>query len=129
MKDLIILAVLIFSLLIASCHKHDDIEITIDILSPVANQVVSNPALTLFNVTFTGTGSLHDIEIRVFPENNPSDLIINYDSHEHQATFEFMEVRDLSGYPGGTSFVMEIEAYKDEAAKHKEEKSISFRIP
>lgn len=129
MKHLIILTLLSFSLLIGSCQKHDDIDITIDILSPVANQVVANPANTVFNVIFTGTGNLHDIEIRVFPQDNPSDLIIDYDSHEHQTSYEFMEVRDLSAYAAGTTFVMEIEAYKDEEGNEKNEKSISFSIP
>ena len=114
--------------ILSSCHKHEDIDVTIDIISPVANQVMTNPAEVLFNIIFTASGELHDIEIKVYPKDNPQDLILDFDLHEHKKVYEFTETRDLSSYPEGTTFVLEVDAYRDEEGTKKETQKIEFRI-
>jgi hypothetical protein len=129
MKQFGILVLLVFGMTLSSCHKHDDIEVNIEVVSPADGQLVATPQTTQFTVVFTATGELHDIRIKVYPVNNPDDLIIDFDKHEHKKTFTFSEIRDLSGYPAGSSFNMDIEADKDEKGTEKEVRKISFRIP
>jgi hypothetical protein len=120
---------IVFLMVFTSCHKHEDIDVTIDVISPVANSTISNPASTLFHIVFSGTGELHDIRILVYPKANPGDKIIDFDQHEHARSFTFMETRDLQSYPASSVFVMQIEADKDEEGKETERKVIEFRIP
>jgi hypothetical protein len=122
-----VLSIMLLTIL-SSCHKHDDIDVTIDIISPVANQVMANPAEVLFNIIFTASGELHDIEIKVYPKDNPQDLILDFDLHEHKKVYEFTETRDLSSYPAGTTFVLDVDAYRDEEGTKKETKKIEFKI-
>jgi hypothetical protein len=131
MKSKIIIATLmfVFSMVFTSCHKHEDIEVAIDVISPEANSMVSNPASTLFHIVFSGSGELHDIRILVYPKGNPNDKIIDFDQHEHARSFTFMETRDLQSYPAASVFVMQIEADKDEEGKETERKVLEFRIP
>lgn len=123
-----VLAVLLFGW--SSCHKHGESEIEIDIISPAANSVVSNPSSVSINISFKATkGELHEIEVKLYPKNNPGDRIIDFERHVHQKSFTFNETRDLSSYPAGTAFILKAEAEKDHDGDRKVEKSIEFRIP
>lgn len=117
------------TLLFVSCHKHEDIDVEINVVSPAAGQVVVNPQTTLFQIVFTGSGELHDIRIKVYPKNNPADRVIDFDQHEHTRTYTFSETRDLSLYPAGSIFVLDIEADKDEEGKEIKSLKQEFSIP
>jgi len=115
------------------CNKDDDdhndhnhIEITI--LSPGDNETVSDPSNVKIHIKFEADDELHDIEIKLHPENDASDLIIDFDIHTHQKTYEFETMVDLSGYPAGTEFELDIDACEDEACTKKESKHIHFKI-
>ncbi len=122
-------AVLVFS----ACNKDDDehgdhnhIEITI--ISPTANQTVADPSAVEVRIAFEADDELHDIEIKLHPVDDASDLIIDFEVHTHQKTYEFHTVVDLSSYPAGTEFELDIDACEDEACTEKESKHIHFSI-
>ena len=121
------------AVLFTGCDKDDDdhndhnhIEITI--LSPGDNETVSDPANVKIHIKFEADDELHDIEIKLHPENDASNLIIDFDVHIHQKTYEFETTVDLSGFPAGTEFELDIDACEDENCTAKESKHIHFKI-
>jgi len=112
------------------CHGHDDGNnaIQIDILRPGEGEVIVNPSKTDLWVNFNATGELHEIEIELYQKDERDEKIFYFEKHVHEKTFEFRESIDLSSFPKGTSFDLEIKACLDEKCTTFIEEEITFSI-
>ncbi len=131
MKSIIKTAGFLFliSFMALSCkkeHNHTEIEI----LSPTDESTIANASAVNIKITLTADEELHDVEISLKKEAdttyiapfNPMDL------HQHSKTVTVDETVDLSSYPAGTEFHLEVEACEDHDCEEKVKKSIHFRI-
>jgi hypothetical protein len=109
-------------------HDHDHNEITIRILEPKANEKVADASDVHIHIEVEASDENHEVEIKLHPKGDSSDKIIDYDKHTHDKKFVFEQDVDLSSYPAGTVFHLEIEACVDHDCKEKVEKHIDFSI-
>lgn len=132
------LVFIVGSMIISSCKKHDDDhdhdnEITIEILAPGNNEVVTANDVHV-QVNFLATGSLHEVEVAIYPKDDSDNKLLDIDLHLHIKEHEVHEDLDLSSFPVGTVFVLKAEATLSHNDDHghdhdeKEEKSIEFSI-
>lgn len=133
MTYLMMLALFTGAILFTGCDKEDDdhhdhnhTEITI--LSPSDNETVADPTNVKIHVKFEADEELHDIEIKLHPEDDAADLIIDFDGHSHEKTYEFETTVNLSAYPAGTTFKLNVDACEDHECSEKENKHIHFKI-
>jgi hypothetical protein len=128
-----ILPMILFLLMVvmAACGEKDAmVEGEIIFETPTAGAVVADPNQVNLQVRVTTSGDeLHDLEITLTPQENPDDLILEFDGHEHEADYVFMESRNLSGYPAGTVFQLAVEACLDHDCETLIEDAITFSIP
>ncbi len=110
------------------CHGHDDGNntILIDILRPGEGEVIANPSKTDLWVNFTATGELHEIEIELYQKDEREEKIFYFEKHVHDKNLEFRESIDLSSFPKGTFFDLEIKACLDEKCNSFIKEEISF---
>jgi len=128
LKSFLFVITFIGTFTLTSCHNDDENnEITIEILKPSTN-IVSNKQNVEVHIKFTATGELHDMEVELHPEGDKENKIIQWDKHSHKKSFEFKESRDLSSFPAGTEFHLEVKACKDEKCKDFVVEDFEFKI-
>ena len=122
---------LLLSITFSACDKEDDHEdeITIEFLEPMNDEVVSSPDDVHVHIRVTSNDEIHDVEIKLHPEGDEQDLIIDQDMHSHETSLDFEEDYDLSAYPEGTEFHLMIRVAKDHEGSEYEEEDIHFSIP
>lgn len=121
-----------FSLTFVACEKdkdHDhDNEITIRILEPTAGEVITNAADVHIHIEVEATEDNHDIDIVLHPEGDTGNKIIDQHLHEHEKVITFEQDIDLSSFPAGTAFHLEVEACKDHDCEETEFADVEFSI-
>lgn len=124
------LATLTFAL--SSCNKEEDDHNHIDIafLEPFNDQSFTGAeaANVHIHVRFTAEVENEAIVLRLYPESDPTDLILNLDVHEHDAVIDIEEDVDLSAYPAGTEFHLEAEACEDHECTEVVTADIHFTV-
>ena len=110
-------------------HEHEDNEVTITIQEPSDGEVVADASDVHVHIDFEATEENHEIEVLLYPKGDESDKILDVDMHEHDAKIEFEQEVDLSGYAGGTEFVLYAQACVDHDCGEIESKEIEFSIP
>jgi hypothetical protein len=135
MKNLLLFGFLLIGLLAAGCSDddddddHDHDEVTIEFLEPTDGATVAAADEVHIHIRVTAEEEVHDLEIKMHPEGDESDLIIDFDAHSHESTFDFEEDYDLSSYPAGTEFHIDVRVAKDHEATEFEIEDIHFQIP
>ena len=125
---------IIGALLFTACDNDDDEdshgnnEITINILEPGADEVIADAALAHIHIEIEASDENHNVEIVLHPEGDLDDKIIDVDKHDHDQKITFEQDVDLSGYPAGTAFHLEVEACKDHDCEEKEFADVEFSI-
>lgn len=118
--------------LLSSCNKddddHDDNEITISILEPTSGEAFADASEVHIHIEIEATDENHEVEIKLHPEGDVNDLILDYDEHSHDQTIEFEQDLDLSSYPSGTEFHLEVEACVDHDCEETETADVEFSI-
>ncbi|MBV6655308.1 MAG: hypothetical protein KI786_16185 [Mameliella sp.] len=109
-------------------HDHGDNEITINILEPGADEVIADASDAHIHIEIEATDENHNIEIVLHPDGDVSDKIIEVDMHEHDQKVVFEQDIDLSSYPAGTEFHLEVEACKDHDCEERETADVEFSI-
>jgi hypothetical protein len=107
-------------------HDHGDNDITISILEPGADEVVADASDVHIHIEIEATEDNHDIDIILHPDGDVSDKIIETNLHEHDQKVSFEQDVDLSSYPAGTKFHLEVEACKDHDCEEKEFADVEF---
>jgi hypothetical protein len=130
MKKIYLLLFALFTFTLFSC-KEDKLE-AIDIVfeNPVNGQQVPLAEAENFEfvITLSADKDLEEFFVRVYPLNDPTDLIVNASRHTHRKEITVRYTRDLSGYPSGTEFKVEVEACVDHDCSGTIEESITFEV-
>lgn len=116
---------------ISSCHDHDDDEnntVTIDIVTPKDGTKAANAKTVEVHVKFSASVEMHELEIKLHPDGNSTNNIIDFDKHTHDKTYEFKETVDLSSFPAGTKFHLEVESCEDHDCKQVKVAESEFTI-
>ena len=116
---------------ISSCHDHDEDEnntVTIDIVTPKDGTKATNAKTVEVHVKFSASVEMHELEIKLHTDGNASNNIIDFDKHTHDKTYEFKETVDLSSFPAGTKFHLEVEACEDHDCKKVKVAESEFTI-
>ncbi len=103
-------------------------QITINILEPADGEVMADATMVHVHVEFEATDENHNVEILIHKEGDVSDVAFEWDKHEHDQKIIFEEDIDLSSYPAGTEFHMEVEACIDHDCNEKEFADVEFSI-
>lgn len=131
------LLLLASAFIISACNNDDDDhdnddhnEITIQFLSPTPDQVIpmSEANAVVISIEVEASDENHEIEIELHPESDTGDKIINDDEHTHDKVFLYDHVVDLSSYPSGTEFHLEVKACLDHDCEEIERSDIEFKI-
>lgn len=109
-------------------HDHGDNVITISILEPLADEVIVDATDVHIHIEVEASDENHEVEIKLHPDGDEDDMIIDLDKHTHDKKFVFEQDVDLSSYPAGTKFHLEVEACIDHDCEEKERKHIDFSI-
>jgi len=107
-------------------HMHGDNEITITILEPAVNEVVSDCSDVHIHVEIEATDENHEVEIVLHPEGDTSDKIIDFDEHNHDQKIVFEQDRDLCSYGATACFHLEVKACKDHDCEETVEADVEF---
>ena len=138
MKNVLLFSFLAFSLLFSACSDDDDDDhndhnckdsISIENLEPMNNETVASPDNVHIHVRVNADCEFHEVEIELYPTNDPSDLILDFEEHAHSSSYDFERDLDLSSYPAGTEFELDVEVYTDHEGSEYVEKEIDFSIP
>jgi len=140
MKNVLLFSFLALGILFSACsdddddnhnHNHDNCKesISIENLEPINNETVASPDDVHIHVRVSADCDFHKVEIELYPTNDPSDLILDFEEHAHSSSYDFERDLDLSGYPAGTEFELDVEVYTDHDGSEYIEKEIDFRIP
>lgn len=132
LKFLFLLSLLLGTVWFSGCED-DEIEpenqIEIRILDPTSNDVVADPTMVRIYVEVEATMENHEVEIKLHPTDDEDDRIIYIDLHEHDLLVTFEQTVDLSSYPSGQQFRLEVEACTDHDCLDKASREIVFSIP
>ena len=111
-------------------HEDEHTEATISFLSPTANDSITDATQTHIHIQVTVEEELHEIYVYLQVEGD-SSYIAPFGPmtvHEHATTVDIEEDIDLSSYPAGTEFHLEVEACEDHDCEEKETQHIHFSI-
>lgn len=133
-KNFSLLVFALGALFLTSCDNdddddmHGDNEITINILEPGPGEVITDASDVHIHIEVEATDENHELEIVLHPEGDIDDKIIDFDQHSHDAKIIFEQDIDLSAYPSGTEFHLEVEACADHDCEEKEFADVEFSI-
>lgn len=131
MKKALWLFLPLFALIsLTACEKdddHGDNDVTIEFLSPADGATVDASAVEI-SIRLTATEENEDSDIYLYAENNPDQILLEHEVHEHEKVIEFNQTVDLSSFPSGTAFILKVEACLDHDCDEQKEASIRFSI-
>ena len=107
---------------------HNHVTITFD--EPTNGEVVllATADDVHVHIEFVFEGESHGIEVKLHPEGDETDLIIDYDSHSHDLEQTFMQEVDLSSYATGTEFHLEATGFTNHDETEFESADIHFEL-
>ena len=127
------LALALSALTIVGCSNDDEApvasnEITINILEPAADEVITDASDVHVHIEIEATDENHEVEIILHPEGDLDNKIIDFDKHEHDQKIVFEQDVDLSSFPSGQEFHLEVAACIDHDCAEKERADVEFSI-
>jgi hypothetical protein len=136
MKKILLLLLAIAMFTLSACDEdqgHELNRVTITILHPTADQEISivetQTDSVNIHVRFEWDGDEGEsVDIRLWAQSQNNDVIIDFDQHQHNKVFEFQQAVNLSSYPAGTQFQLEIFACEDHDCNSWSVLSQSFRL-
>jgi hypothetical protein len=119
--------------LFSSCGDDDEPIPTIEIEfeEPTAGEVVADASDVHIHIHLHAMNGAEvgDLEVELHPDDDASDKIIEYDEHIHMEEYDFEQDIDLSGYPSGTEFHLEVKVCGDHDCELSASDDIEFSIP
>lgn len=117
MKSAFLLIALSVILMASSCHKHgpDDENnvVTITINKPAAAENIDVSNVNI-EIVYEAVSLTHDIEIRIYPKNEPAEILYSHSEHLHRKNATITKSASFTGYPTGTEFILETSACIDQ---------------
>ena len=94
-------------------HGHNHVTITFD--EPMSEEVIplADAASVHIHIDFVWEESGEAVEVKLHPEGDENDLIIDFDLHQHDSPYTFMQDVNLSSYAAGTEFHLEAKGCED----------------
>lgn len=107
---------------------HNHVTITFD--EPTSGQVIAlaDADDVHIHIEFSFEQEGHGVEVKLHPEGDENDLIIDYDSHSHDAQITFMQDVDLSSYAAGTEFHLEAKGCENHDCSESVTQDIHFEL-
>lgn len=124
--------VTVLTLLLLSSCKEDPIGILeIDFEEPMAGEVVADASDVHIHIHLHAMNGAEvgDLEVELHPDGDVSDKIIEFDDHIHKEEHDFVQDVDLSSYPSGTVFHLEVKVCGDHDCELSATDDIEFSIP
>ncbi|NBC08792.1 MAG: hypothetical protein GVY26_16500 [Bacteroidetes bacterium] len=109
-------------------HDHGDNDITINFLEPGDGDTVADAADVHIHIDVEATDEVHNVDIILHPHDDIDDKILEENIHDHEKKVTFEQDIDLSSYPAGTEFHLEVEACKDHDCEDIVFEDIEFSI-
>lgn len=132
MKKLVLALMAALPLFFTACdsHDHDHNDITITIESPTEGMALdsTNCGALEVHIDVKGTEELHDVEIKLAPENDPMNYILDVDAHSHDMEYHFVQTVDLCSFAAGTEFHVEVSTCKDHDCTEKATQEVHFSM-
>lgn len=133
MKRLFLPTLVLGMLTFSGCDDHDHEHGPVDItfLHPTDNEQIplSQADSVEIHVNFEWEASEGEsVEVLLVAENQTNDVLIDFYKHQHNKTYEFEQVVDLSSYPAGTEFHLTAKGCEDHDCDEFEEASIHFTL-
>ncbi|MFT6210619.1 MAG: hypothetical protein ACJATE_001240 [Bacteroidia bacterium] len=136
MKKVLFLGLLIASAGFVGCNEeeedddHDHNHVTITFDEPMNDEVIplANADDVHIHIEFVFEEEGHGVEVKLHPEGDESDLIIDHDFHSHDMEITFTQEVDLSSYPPGTEFHLEAKGCEDHDCTESVTKDIHFEL-
>ena len=134
MKKLILPVLALGLCTLSACDKdHDDDHghVTITFLHPTDNEEipVAQAADVEIHIKFEWDGDEGEaVEVYLVVENQTNDVIIDFESHQHNKVYEFSQSHNLSEFPPGTEFHLTAKGCEDHDCDEFEEASIHFKL-
>lgn len=125
----LLLMPLLLGLVLTACKKEEVNQVTIEIEEPTPGEVVADAADVHIHINFTATDELHDIDIILHVDDDPSNVILDQHIHSHEQSYTFIQDVDLSSFPAGTKFHLEVEACEDHDCAEHAHADVEFSIP
>ncbi|WNJ17102.1 hypothetical protein [Pontibacter sp. G13] len=115
---------------VSACDEDETASITITFEHPTAGEIVEDASDVEIHIHAEGVdgGEVDDMEVVLHPEGNVDDKIIDFDEHTHAESYEFIEKVDLSSYPSGTTFHLEVNICGDHDCELSKSEDIEFSI-
>lgn len=109
-------------------HDHNHVTIMFDEPTDGAVIPLADAASVHIHVEFVYEEEGEEVEVRLYPEGDPSDLIIDHEQHGHDNPIVYTTNVDLSGYAPGTEFHLEVKACEDHDCEEFVEDDIHFSL-
>ena len=109
-------------------HMHGENDVTINILEPGDDETVADASDVHIHIEVEATDEVHNVDIILHPDDDISDKILEKNIHDHDPKVEFEQDIDLSDYPAGTEFHLEVEACKDHDCEEMVFEDVEFSI-
>lgn len=118
--------------MMTSCDKddHDHNHVDIEFLEPNDGHTFTSAeaADVHIHVRFTAEDENHNVFLRLYPEGDESNLILDIDLHTHSKVVDIEEDLDLSGFAPGTEFHVVAEACEDHECEEMVSAEIHFTV-
>lgn len=129
MKKVLLSLITVSIVALAGCTKeeeHNHVTITFD--EPTEGEIIAlaDAADVHVHIEFAYEVEGEEVEIKLHPEGDETDLIINHDAHSHDNPIVFMQNVDLSSYPAGTEFHLEAKACENHECTESVTEDIHF---
>lgn len=109
-------------------HGHNHVTITFE--EPVNDAVIplADAASVHIHIEFVYEEEGEEIEVKLHPEGDENDLIIDYDLHTHDNPISFEQDVNLSSYAAGTEFHLTAKACEDHSCDEFVTSDIHFSL-
>ena len=99
-------------------------------LQPADGTQVADPQLVPVEVAVEALAAeLHGLEVKMYPHDDPQDLILDLEVHVHGERYVWGHDMDLSGFAEGTVFRLEAVACVDHACEDTTQAVSEFGLP
>ncbi|MFZ1704976.1 MAG: hypothetical protein WAT79_11570 [Saprospiraceae bacterium] len=113
--------------MMSCCDSNQDNTLTIEVISPKENIVVSNAKMVEIHIKMEATEQIHKTQILLTSKEKPNEILLEFMKFVHSNTFEYQEFVDLSSFSVGTEFQLSVTGCKNHECSEMEEKRIFFK--
>lgn len=115
----------LIGLALTSCDQEN--RVVISITSPLNGEEVSADSCNV-EVSIRASEENKDYQLLLYPEDSLNKAILNYTSQDPNPFFVYKKFLDLSSFPSGTKFILNVSACEDDGCASVTQGEIKFMI-